>query len=585
MSKISLIRLFLFLAAGLLPAVQPATYARKMACPADDGTVSGETGAKLDEYLTRLSRFGFSGSVLVAKEGKVLLHKSYGWADKQKGAPNTNETAFDIASLTKQFTAAAILKLETMGKLKTGDPISKYLPEVPPDKAKITIHHLLTHTSGFEPDFPEGKNITREQFVAGMMKMPLVAEVGKEYIYANSGFCLLAAIVETVAGQPYHKFMAEQFYAPLGMTHTGSYDDAERWRNISVAHGYNESTDNGVPTARPSNWGVRGAYDALTTTGDLYKWVTALRGKKALPEAAIKKMFSSQAPTDQRGVDYGYGWLIDKTNSSKIIISHAGSHYEGFNASCRLFVEDNVLFITTTNRIFGRFESAAVIEKALASIVFNDKSPQVPDAVKIAPDQLAKLAGTYTFPTGAKLDVIAETDHLQISALGQEAIDALVAAAPQEQKRLADFNQRAAAVFTGGAKGDFTALAAEFKRPEQVEEMKKAFTGLWRRFETQHGAFKSLEQLGTVPEPEAMMTYVKLNFERGSEYRRVRWEGGKLAYVLQGKPPLIPTWFVAQSADSFAGYHVVIGRTVKLGFKKDGSLVVLSDKGKTATKL
>lgn len=581
MNKLTLIRLVLVLAVCfqlLSPSVAEGKF---------NGTVSGETGAKLDQYLTRLSRFGFSGSVLAARQGKVLLHKSYGWADKQRGVPNTNETAFDIASLTKQFTAAAILKLEAQRMLKTSDPISRHLPNVPSDKAGITIHHLLTHTSGFDPDFTEGKNITREQFIAGMMKMPLVAETGKEYIYANSGYCLLAAIVETVSGQPYNKFVFEQLYKPAGMSSTGSYDEAERWSKIVVAHGYNESADNGAPTARPSNWGVRGAYDALTTTGDLYKWMTALRNKTVLPDAAVRKLFSVQAPTGQRGVDYGYGWLIDSANSGKTIISHAGSHFEGFNASCRLFVEDDVLVITTTNRIFGRFEPVGVVERAIASIVFNGKSPEVPDAVKIAPEQIAKFAGTYALPTVAKLEVTAENDHLQISATGQEAIDVLIAALPQEQKRHADFNQRAAAVFQGVAKGEFGALAAEFKRPEQVEEFKKAFAGLWRKFETQHGGFKSIESLGTVPEPEALMTYVKLNFERGSEYRRVRWEGGKLAYVLPGKPPLIPTSFVAQSKDSFIGYHVVIGRTVKFSFKNGDSLIVLSDKGKqiqTATK-
>ncbi|HEX8998904.1 MAG TPA: serine hydrolase domain-containing protein, partial [Blastocatellia bacterium] len=225
MNKLTWIRFVLVLAVcfQLLP---PLVAEGKI-----NGTVSGETGGKLDQYLTRLSRFGFSGSILVSRQGKVLLHKSYGWADKQQGIPNTNDTAFDIASLTKQFTAAAILKLEAQGKLKTSDPISRHLPNVPADKAGIAIHHLLTHTSGFDPDFTEGKNITREQFIAGMMKMPLVAETGKEYIYANSGYCLLAAIVEIVSGQPYNKFVVEQLYKPAGMTGTGSYDDPDRWRN------------------------------------------------------------------------------------------------------------------------------------------------------------------------------------------------------------------------------------------------------------------------------------------------------------------------------------------------------------------
>lgn len=557
-----------------------------------DGTVSGETGARLDEYLTRLSRFGFSGAVLVAKEGRVLLHKGYGWANKQGGVPNTTQTVFDIASLTKQFTAAAILKLEAQGKLKTGDPISKHLPNVPPDKAGITIHHLLTHTSGFRPDFADGKQITRDQFVAGMLKMPLVAETGKRYIYANSGYCLLAAIVEIVSGQPYNQFVVEQLYKPAGMSRTGCYDDSERWPGVVIAHGYNESTDNGMPIARPSNWGVRGAYDALTTVGDLYKWVVALRNNKVLPEAEVKKLFYLQAATGDPGLDYGYGWLIGKTADGKKVISHAGSHFEGFNASCRMYVDDDVVVIATANKIFGRFEPLGTVEQNLGSIIFKGRLPNgleaLPDAAKIESALLSGYTGTYALSSGGKLNVDAEDDHLKISAVGQEAVDLLMAASAEERKRHADFNKRATAIFEGIARRDFEPLAAEFKQKPGFAEFKQAAEALWKKFEASHGAFKSVELLGTVPEVEAAMTYVRLNFERGSEQRRIRWEGGKLAYVLLGAPPFIPTWFVAQSKDSFSGYHVVIGRVVKITFTNGASLTVVSDKGKplaTAVKL
>ena len=135
MKRFTMICLACGLVLSLLPALslQISQAANQKKDPG--AAVNGEAGAKLDEYLTRLARFGFSGSVLVAKEGKVLMHKGYGLADQKQKIPNTTETVFDIASLTKQFTAAAILKLEVMGKLKTGDKISKHLPDVPQDKA------------------------------------------------------------------------------------------------------------------------------------------------------------------------------------------------------------------------------------------------------------------------------------------------------------------------------------------------------------------------------------------------------------------------------------------------------------------
>lgn len=572
-------------------AVWPPDTGNAFSDGRSDGTVSGKNGVKLNQYLTRLSRFGFSGAVLVAQRGKILLHKGYGWADQQHGEANTAQTVFDIASLTKQFTAAAILKLEADGKLKTGDRISQYLPDVPPDKAEITIHHLLTHTSGFDPDFTEGKGITRNQFIAAMLKMPLVAKPGKQFIYANSGYCLLAAIIEIVSAQPYNQFLVEKLYKPAGLTHTGCYDDAARWSQASIAHGYNEATDNGLPTARPSNWGVRGAYDALTTVGDFYKWVTALRNHSVLPEAQVKKLFSPQAPADEPGVNYGYGWLIGKSTEGKTLIKHDGSHFEGFNASCKLYLDDDLVVIVMANRIFGRLLPQNAIEPAIAGILFHGKTPEVPEAISIGPALLKKVVGTYHLPSGARIEVGAEKDHLTVSPWGQEAIDLLLAATPEERNRHAEFNGRAAAIFHGIAKGDYSALDADLKRKEILDEFKAAAAALWRKFEAAHGAFKSLDLLGTVPETEATMTYVQLNFERGSEYRRCRWEQGKLGYILLGAPPLIPTSFVPQSERDFAGYHVVIGRTCHIRFKDDSkaapSLLVLSGTGSvlaTATK-
>jgi len=550
----------------------------------DQVVVSGETGQKLDEYLTRLSRFGFSGAALVAKDGKVVLQKAYGYADQSRKMPNTNQTAFDIASLTKQFTAAAILKLEAQGKLKTGDPISKYLPDVPVEKAQITIHQLLTHTSGFNPDFPEGKNVSRRQFIAAILKMPLVAKPGKEYIYANSGYCLLAAIVEEVSGKAYPQFVAEELYKPAGMTRTGCYDDSDRWRETAVAHAYNDSADNGLPTAKPTDWGVRGAYDALTTTGDLYRWITALRKNSVLPESATRKMFSSQVPTNDRGVDYGYGWQVAKDRDGKKVISHGGSHFDGFNASVRWDVDRDVIVIIISNRIFGRLLPLASVEPAFNSIIFRNRFPEVPETPASWTMDLTNLAGTYVFPDGAKWEVAAEDDHLTISAVGQQAIDLLVAANSAEQKRQADFNRRAAAVFNGIAKGDLSEFSKEFKNQAQLERLKPQVSALWKRFEAGHGGFQSLEVIGTVPETEALMTYVKLNFERGSEYRRCRWEDGKLAYILLGEPPFMPTWFVPQSKTDFVGYHVVLGKTVRISFgsaEKAGLLTVHTGKGET----
>jgi len=170
---------------------------------APGAVVKGELGARLDDYMTRLEGFGFSGTLLVAKDGDIVLSKGYGVADKSRGTPMTAETVISIGSITKQFTAAAILKLEMQGKLNVDDPITKYFPIVPPDKAGITLHHLLTHTAGLDEDYggTDYEEVSRDEILKRVFSRPLKWEPGKRHLYSNAGYSLLGAIVEIVSGQ------------------------------------------------------------------------------------------------------------------------------------------------------------------------------------------------------------------------------------------------------------------------------------------------------------------------------------------------------------------------------------------------
>ncbi|MGH7597255.1 MAG: serine hydrolase domain-containing protein, partial [bacterium] len=200
-----------------------------------ESLVEGKLGAKLDQYMTRLAKFGFSGAMLVAQKGKIILHKGYGWADMARGIPITNATVFDIASLTKQFTAAAILKLEVQNRLKIGDRLSKFLSNVPKDKAGITLHHLLAHTAGLPAELAHEDNFTRERFIAAVLRAPLKTRPGQKYSYSNLGYTLLAAIIEMVSGQSYETFLAKELFEPAGMRHTGFYLDSCKWPPALVA--------------------------------------------------------------------------------------------------------------------------------------------------------------------------------------------------------------------------------------------------------------------------------------------------------------------------------------------------------------
>src|SRR5262245_1884520 len=228
--------------AAMLAAQEPPKSTPALPAARTDAALREE----LDQLMTRLETYGFSGSLLVARNGKVLLEKGYGWADREHGVPFTAETVFDIGSITKQLTGAAILALEMEGKLKVTDPISKYFPDVPADKAGITLHHLLTHSAGLEDVFGgDFEEMPRDRLVKTALASKLLWPPGTRYRYSNAGFSLLAAVVEIVSGQPYETFLQERLFKPAGLTKTGYR--APKWPSASLAHGYSPEGDWGTP--------------------------------------------------------------------------------------------------------------------------------------------------------------------------------------------------------------------------------------------------------------------------------------------------------------------------------------------------
>ncbi len=229
------------LSATLLAVLSSATVAISQSAPQlrPREVVSGAAATRVDDYLSRLVRHGFSGAVLIAKDGQIVLKRAYGMANRETGLPYDVGMVSCIGSVTKQFTGAAIMKLEMQGKLSTSDPISKYLPGVPADKAGITIHHLLTHTAGFSGDLggSDEEPIARDALVAKVLAAPLVAKPGAQFEYSNEGFALAAAIVERVSGQGYEAFLRAQLFLPAGMTDTGYQTPAWPIERLPIGYG------------------------------------------------------------------------------------------------------------------------------------------------------------------------------------------------------------------------------------------------------------------------------------------------------------------------------------------------------------
>jgi CubicO group peptidase (beta-lactamase class C family) len=332
-----------------------------------------EIKKKIETYLNTLEEKGFSGSVLVAYKGKKLISEGYGLADREKGIKNTKQSVFDIGSITKQFTAAGILKLEMQGKLAVDDKISKYFKNVPKDKQSITIHHLLTHSSGLSSAIGDDyEYITKANFVNKTFQEKLAFKVGTSYKYSNVGYTLLAMIIEQVSGETYEEYLYKNLWKPAKMMQTGY--ERPNYNQKVIAVGYSKTTTFGKPNekwdANGPSWHLKGNGGVLSTVEDMYKWHHALAGTNILSANAKQKYYAKHIEEgEDAGSYYGYGWAIFPTPRNTELIAHNGGNGIFFADFWRYLTEDIVIF-SVNNAISGDYER---INMEIAGIILRKK--------------------------------------------------------------------------------------------------------------------------------------------------------------------------------------------------------------------
>lgn len=272
----------------------------------DHSTVITDAANKAEEYLVRQQ---FSGIALIADHGQVLLRKGYGLNGPDKLITPDDQTR--IASLTKAFTAAAVMKLAEDGKLQLDDTLESYIPGFPQGD-EITLHMLLSHTSGLTSNFPRTAGLTLEQTIEAIKSKPLAFAPGADFKYSNSGYMLLGRIVELVSGMSYADFIQSHLIGPLHMADSGIADQHTR-----VIKGYVSKSDQwslaGTYYTQPGSGGI------YSTVDDLLKWDAALNTTDLLNQDSLNKLF-----TPYSYKNYGYGWMIDQTADRKIVF-HNGS--------------------------------------------------------------------------------------------------------------------------------------------------------------------------------------------------------------------------------------------------------------------
>ena len=389
----------------------------------------------VDQYLTARTELGrFSGAVLIAKDGKVLLRKGYGFADVEKKAPYTPETQQEVASISKMFTAMAALKLRDQGKLRLEDPVCKYLEDCPEVWKPITIQQLMRHTSGI-PDYEEALEIGSEKYMAFMTqpgasakivenagKLPLDFKPGEKFHYSNTGYIVLSYVIQKAAGQPFGDFVVKTLLTPAGMAHSGVFGAGAPPKDL--ANGYTHGDLGwdkmlaGVPLTAGHLKKVEklpltppaGDAGIYSTVDDLYRWSQVMDGGPLVSTEEAAEVFTPGLE------DYGYGWFIN-TGFDRKRLRHNGL-LPGYVSDFIKFPGDKITIILFSNLDRTRIDRVA---RDVTAIVLGTPydMPVHGKVVQLTTEQFAKLEGEYKMSDGNLLTVRKEPDLLAAELKGR----------------------------------------------------------------------------------------------------------------------------------------------------------------------
>jgi CubicO group peptidase (beta-lactamase class C family) len=337
------------LTAGLVIAVTAGVILLFVTlCAAQDGVP-----AKVDEYISaEMQKQRIPGlSLVVIKDGQIILAKGYGLANVEHQVPVKPETIFQSGSVGKQFTATAVMMLVEEGKIGLNDRIGKYFTDAPESWKDITVRHLLTHTSGttdYPKDFDFRRDYTEDELLKRAASIPLAFQPGEKWSYSNLGYVMLGILVSKVTGTFYGDFIQERIFRPLGMSTARIISEADIIPNRAA--GYRLANGD----LKNQQW----VSPALNTTGDgsLYltaldmaKWDVALYGEKILKRSSLEQMWTAVKLNDGKTHPYGFGWGLDEMRGHRII-GHGGA-WQGFKSHIARYVDDKLTIVVFANLV------------------------------------------------------------------------------------------------------------------------------------------------------------------------------------------------------------------------------------------
>ncbi|MFD2562097.1 serine hydrolase [Aquimarina rubra] len=353
---------------------------------------------EIDEIVSSMYTLEEPGiSILVAKDGKPLYRKAFGKANLELDVPLKPENVFEIGSITKQFTAVAILMLQEQGKLQIEDEITKYIPDYPTNGKKITIHHLLNHTSGIKSytgmdSFMKSArtDMTPTELIDVFKNEPMDFDPGEEFRYNNSGYILLGYIIEVITGDTYENFIEKNIFEKIGMNSSYYGSMSELIKNR--ASGYKPEGDNYLNADYLSLTLPYAAGSLMSTVDDLLKWQNAISANTFIKRTSLEKAINGSKLNNGEEINYGYGWGKVNIQGAKGY-AHSGGIF-GYTTNGIFLEDENVYVIGLTN---CTCKNVGEITMKVAATVIGKPIPDKKDAIALSVDEAKKWVGAYEF--------------------------------------------------------------------------------------------------------------------------------------------------------------------------------------------
>jgi CubicO group peptidase (beta-lactamase class C family) len=390
---------------------------------------------KLDSLFDKLEQEkGFNGNVLVAKNDTIIFQRSVGYAVEETKQQLDAGSVFELASVSKQFTAMGIMLLQQKGKLQFDDSLRKFFPELP--YPNITVRHLLHHTSGL-PDYMElfstnwdsTKIATNTDLIALMAKLKpaVLFAPGEKWEYSNTGYAILGSIIEKVSGKSYTDFLAAAVFKPLGMEHTLVFRRRYEKRALpGYAYGYvQDPTTNKyvlpdslalTATMVYTLDGIVGDGTVNSTTGDLFRWSRALDENRLVSKALLEEALTPGKLNNGKAHQYGYGWMIGNSKIAGKVLNHSGG-WPGYRTFIEKHPATGTLIIVLTN-----YEKESMPMAKISRILYNIPEEKK-TAVTLDEKVLQEYAGEYLLAPDFSITISVANGHIYAQATGQSRLE------------------------------------------------------------------------------------------------------------------------------------------------------------------